>query len=119
MYVVHIIVHIVHASHEVLSHWEGVGVMQNKGSINTVLITLPYSSVNKLGKLHTLYWRVPCMHLVKWEGKQGELDNTFQPSPYHHLDHEESSKLLFFYTYSFHPFKSCQQNKEKKKITQF
>ena len=46
--------HIVHASHEVLSHWEGVGVMQNKGSINTVLITLPYSSVNKLGKLHTV-----------------------------------------------------------------
>ena len=47
-------------------------------------------------------------------GKQTALGlhNTFQPSPYHHLDHEESSKLLFFYTYSFHPFKSCQQNKE-------
>ena len=90
VYVVHIIVHIVHASHEVLSHWEEVGVMQNKGSINTVLITLPYSSVNKLGKLHTLYWRVPCMHLVKWEGKQGELDNTFQPSPYHHTQVQPS-----------------------------
>ena len=41
-----------------------------------------------------------------------KLHNTFQPSPYHHLDHEESSKLLFFYTYSFHPFRSRPQNKE-------
>ena len=25
-----------------------------------------------------------CMHLLKWEGKHCGLDNTFQPSPYHH-----------------------------------